>query len=53
MRLSAPRRRLGAALAALAVAAVVVSGCGAKDDGGVITPANTTNTTTMSPRARS
>jgi len=44
------RRGPAAALACLAVAVVVVSGCGTNDDGGVITPANTT---TIAPRARS
>ncbi len=44
------RRGLAAALACLAVASVVVSGCGTDDDGGVITPGPTT---TIGPGSRS
>ncbi len=44
------RRGLAAALAGLAVASVVVSGCGTKDDGGVITPGPAT---TIGPGSRS
>jgi len=44
------RRGLAAALACLAVASVVVSGCGTKDDGGVITPGPAT---TIGPGSRS
>jgi len=44
------RRGLAATLACLAVAVVVVSGCGTKDDGGVITPGPTT---TIGPGSRS
>ncbi len=49
-RLSWGRRGLAAALACLAAASVVLSGCGADDDGGVITPGPTT---TIGPRSRS
>jgi len=40
------RRGPGAAatLAAVAIAALTVTGCGANDNGGVITPPNTTTT---------